>query len=194
MAELNATTGGFVKDIKVSSIGLRQVNALTSDSTHVWAVDSDANAVAELNAGSGSLVKVLKGKAYRFDGPLAISTDGAHVWVANDRTNSLTELTAKTGAFVRFVHGKKYGLSVVTAIASNGTDVWVTNLGATATTVGGVVTGNTVSEFNVSSGSLVQVLRGARYGFNQPNAITYIGGRVWVANDGSNSMTEFSAG
>jgi hypothetical protein len=46
----------------------------------------------------------------------------------------------------------------------------------------------------VASGSLVVVLTGARFGFSRPNAITYIGGRVWVANNGTNSMTEISAG
>jgi hypothetical protein len=40
----------------------------------------------------------------------------------------------------------------------------------------------------------VAVLSGARYGFSEPNAITYIGGRVWVANNGTNSMTEIAAG
>jgi hypothetical protein len=89
---------------------------------------------------------------------------------------------------MRFVKGKNYGLNVMTSIASNGVDVWVTNLGTSATT------GNTVSEFRVSSGALVAVLSGARYGFSEPNAITYIGGRVWVANNGTNSMTEIAAG
>jgi len=55
LAEVSATTGNFIKDVKVSSLGIAQVNALTSDSTHVWAVDSTANAVAELNAEPGSL-------------------------------------------------------------------------------------------------------------------------------------------
>lgn len=44
------------------------------------------------------------------------------------------------------------------------------------------------------AGSLVVVLGGARYGFNEPNAITYVGSRVWVANNGTNSMTEIAAG
>jgi len=76
----------------------------------------------------------------------------------------------------------------VTSITSSAKDVWVTNLGAT------VGAGDSVSEFNVSSGSLVSVLSSAQYGFSAPNAITYIGGRIWVANNGTNSMTEIAAG
>jgi hypothetical protein len=130
-------------------------------------------------------VKVLKGGAYRFDGPLAITSDGVHVWVANERTSSLTEVNAKTGAFVTFIKGKNFGLDVVTGIASNGSDIWVTSLGTSATT------GNSVTEIDPSSATgPVGVFRGSKYGFDEPNAITYIGGRVWVANNGSNTMTE----
>jgi hypothetical protein len=179
------TTGSFIKVVKVSSFGLKQVNALTSDSTHLWAVDSDTNAVAELNAGTGSLVKVLKGKAYRFDGPWQSRRDGDHVWVANERTR-FAHRTEREDRCLRALHQgqDRYGLSVVTAIASNGTDVWVTNLGPPVGDVGGHLGGNSVSEISVSTGASVQVLSGARYGFNNPNAITYVGGRLWVANVG----------
>jgi len=187
LAEVSATTGSFVKDVKVSSLGLQKVDTLSSDSTHLWAVDSTANAVAEVSAGSGSLVKVLKGAAYRFDGPLAITTDGTHVWVANERSNSITEVNAKTGTFVRFIHGKSFALDVVTAIASNGSEIWATSIGIPLSS------GNAVTEINaspLSAGGPVAVFRGAKYGFDYPNAITYIGGRVWVANGGSNTLTE----
>jgi hypothetical protein len=97
-------------------------------------------------------------------------------------------VNAQTGAFVRFVKALNDGLSMVTSIASNGKDVWATSIGTSATT------GNSVSEFAVDSGALVTVLSGAKYGFNNPFAITYIGGRIWVANNGTNSMTEIAAG
>jgi hypothetical protein len=43
------------------------------------------------------------------------------------------------------------------------------------------------------TGKVVKVLSGAQYHFDQSNSITFIGNRVWVANQGSNSMTELSA-
>ncbi len=58
---------------------------------------------------------------------------------------------------------------------------------------------------SAATSSLVKIVQGNAYGFNavtavgrfgfsSPKAITYIGGRVWVANSGTNSMTEISAG
>jgi hypothetical protein len=43
------------------------------------------------------------------------------------------------------------------------------------------------------AGALVQVLKGAAYGFNAPTAISSDGTHVWVANNQGNSVTELSA-
>ena len=51
--------------------------------------------------------------------------------------------------------------------------------------------GNSVTEVNVSDGSLVQTLSGGPYGYNEPSGIAFDGSHLWVANTGGNSITAF---
>jgi len=52
--------------------------------------------------------------------------------------------------------------------------------------------GNSVTELSASTGALVEVILGAKYGFNGPSAISADGTHVWVVNE-NNSVTELSA-
>ena len=46
---------------------------------------------------------------------------------------------------------------------------------------------------SASTGSLVKVISGSKYKFNQPEAVASDGTHVWVANYGGNSVTELNA-
>ena len=74
-----------------------------------------------------------------------------------------------------------WGFNGPQAVASDGTHLWVANAG-----------GNSVTELNLSDGSLVRVVSGASYGFNGPAALASDGTHLWVANFFGNSVTELN--
>jgi DNA-binding beta-propeller fold protein YncE len=53
--------------------------------------------------------------------------------------------------------------------------------------------GNSVTELNASTGSLVRVLSGHRYGFDNPIALAVVGKTIWIANGAGNSVTVVSS-
>jgi hypothetical protein len=54
-----------------------------------------------------------------------------------------------------------------------GSHLWLSN---------GLESGNSVIELNASNGSLVRVIKGAKYGFNEPADVVVRGTRVWVTS------------
>ena len=48
-------------------------------------------------------------------------------------------------------------------------------------------------DLNADTGTLIQVLTGPSYQFNQPDAITDDGTHIWVTNIGDWSVTELNA-
>ena len=67
-------------------------------------------------------------------------------------------------------------------IAASGGHVWVAN-----------ARGNSVSEFDVTSGALVRTIPRSTYGFATPIGIGTNRSNLWVANKSANSLTELSA-
>jgi hypothetical protein len=82
------------------------------------------------------------------------------------------------GAYI----GGSYGFNQPDGIAFDGTHLWVTNS-----------SGDTVTEFNSSDGSLVQNIGPTPYGFSQPDGIAFDGiTDLWVTNFAGASVTEIS--
>ena len=52
---------------------------------------------------------------------------------------------------------------------------------------------NSVTELSTANGTLVKVVRGPSYGFDDPSSIACDGAHVWVANAAGKSVTELSA-
>jgi len=53
--------------------------------------------------------------------------------------------------------------------------------------------GDSVTELNATTGTLLRVLSGSHDGFSQPEAISSDGTDVWVANPGNESVAGFPA-
>ncbi len=183
-ADAGVNAGAAVSAPQVLGWGFGQPNAVSSDGTDVWVLNSNGNSVTELSAATGALVQFISGSKYRIKQPEAISSDGTHVWVANSPFGggSVTELSASTGALVQVIKGAQYGFAEPEGISSDGTHVWVPNSLT-----------NSVTELSAATGALVQIISGASYGFGDPRAISSDGTHVWVPDPRTNSVTELSA-
>jgi Putative Ig domain len=160
-------------------------DAIASDGTHVWVVNSGDNSVEELDASTGDLVQTLSGGNYGFSEPDAVVFDGSHIWVANQYPSSLTEIDASTGTWIQTL-STGYDLVFPQAMAFDGTDIWITDEGAL----------NEVIEINASTGALVNEFENSLYNnyyFDGPSGVATDGSDVWITNQSSNTITEIDA-
>jgi hypothetical protein len=149
VTELNASTGARVKVIDAAKFGIFGPDGVDSDGTHVWVTSFEGNSVTELNASTGALVRVISGDG--LSQPEGVSSDGTHVWVTT-YNDSVTELKARNGAFVAVLSDTSDpsdDFNIPVGVSSDGSHVWLTNLD-----------GNSVTELNAPTGSLVQVISG----------------------------------
>ena len=96
----------------------------------------------------------------------------------SENTQATHSLVAPSGPTLKVIG---WGFNGPQAVASDGTHLWVMNAG-----------GNSLTELNLSNGSLVRVVSGASYGFNGPAALASDGTHLWVANFFGNSVTELN--
>ena len=135
-----------------------------------------------------------------FSAPDAIAVSGSDVWVANLLGNSVTEFNVSDGSLVRVINAKADRFHRPTGIAVGGSHVWVTNsneeLGM-GTTGYPLAKYSSVTELNVSNGSLVRVINAKADKFLQPGPIAIGGSHVWVVNANSggamNALVELNA-
>lgn len=166
------------------SIQLDEPTAITEDDGSLWITNVGNNTVTELTL-SGSLVMTLSGASYGFDDPVAISGDGSDVFVVNE-AGSVTEVDAENGQLVQVLQGSNYDFDGPSALLLNGTDGWVVNSA-----------GDSVTEINLSTGSMVQVLSNqsdSSYSFDDPLAIGAVGSNIWIINNTGASATDALSG
>jgi serine/threonine-protein kinase len=83
----------------------------------------------------------------------------------------------------RELAGSSYGFSSPNAVVLAGSRIWVANSA-----------GNSVTELNASTGSVIRILDGASYQFDYPISFAPDGADLWVVNAFGNSMTELNVG
>jgi YVTN family beta-propeller protein len=169
VTEIDASTGSVVQTIGAGE----SAGGISSDGTDVWVALGEGTGpnVEEIDASTGSVVRTISAG----EGADSISSDGTHVWVLTVG-GSVTELNASDGSFVQAIPVAGRGLG---GIFSNGTHVWVATGDGTST----------VTELSTADGSLVQTVP---VGGN-PSAVSSDATHVWVANEGSASVTEIVA-
>jgi 6-phosphogluconolactonase (cycloisomerase 2 family) len=91
---------------------------------------------------------------------------------------------------VRVVSGSSYAFDSPSALTSDGTHLWVANFYG-MTQHGGTLA-SSVTELNLSDGSLVRVLSASSYAFDAPWSLASDGAHLWVANYNGNSLTELN--
>ena len=193
VTELDASNGALVRVISGRKYQFKTPTAIASDGAHIWVMNYDGDSVTELNASTGHLVGVRQVGHY----PVAIASDGVHIWVASQGPpGSVTELNASTGDVIKVIAGSSYQLGILGAITSDGTHVWVGSYSrGDLGTFGGWLT-----EIDAATGQLIKVISASSYEFNEPDAMTTDGTRIWVANNNDNpgdaphnSITELNA-
>lgn len=163
--------------------GFNAPDAAVLDGSVLLVANKDGNSVTEVNATTGAFIGTIQGAQYHFDGPVALKLIGQELFVASGPGNSVTELNAKTGAVTRVMEGASYGFAHPVAISSEGSR-YVFILGASGS----------VAKVAVATGQYLGEATGTRFGFDNPTAMVDVGDHIFVANSGSNSVTELDAG
>jgi len=203
VTEISAGDGSFVGTLRVpASVNLHGwFTALVRAGTRLWAVTPDTcrpycdsathtgfyASVVEFNASDGSYVRAVTRNTLQT--PLALASDGAHIWLVGSNVSgggtagTVTEFNADNGTELWSVPTTVHHDPQATtfdSLAYAGGRLWMAN-------------GDTVIEYNATTGKLTRVLAGAKYKFDQALAIAVTGDKVLVVNAGANSVTEIDA-
>lgn len=158
-------------DLFVSD-GLPSVVAV--DGPDLFATAQDR--IAEVDLATGRVVRTMSGKAY-------------HLGVVS-KWSSVIELNVATGAVVRVISEPVYGFRWPAAILVHGGEVLIANESDPVIEFfEASPVYSSVTELDARTGRLIGVLRGPRYGFAGPVALTLVGNEVFVANTVGNSLT-----
>jgi outer membrane protein assembly factor BamB len=153
---------------------------------HLWVTNLAGDSVTEIDPSTRRWVKTFEGGRYGFNRPTAIASTGSDLFVAN-QAGSVTEMQARTGAPIRSIAGPSFGFTEPIGIAISGDTVLVLNAGRPSATP--AVPGS-ISEVDALTGRLIRRVSGKSFGLDDPVALTTAGPDVFVADKGSNSVTE----
>ena len=137
---------------------------------------------------NGAIVKVL---GWGLDEPAGLAVDGQKVFVTNAGNNSVTELALPKMTLVRVLQGDQFQFSLPRAVAVYGPDLWV--LSDRLETTGSSWVEGVLTEVDATTGHVVRVVTGARYGMNVALAMTIDGPDIFVVDEGKNQVTEVDA-
>jgi hypothetical protein len=155
------------------------------------------NSVTEINETTGAVIRVLDSDSFDFAQPVAFGCGGDHLWVVDKgfiagEGDAVTEINATSGRLIRVVSSLSDQFDSPDAIALGGSHVWITN-GATPVqppAFGGAV-GNSVTELNATTGSLVRVISDPKDKINYADAVVTLGSHVWVGS--LNALSELNS-
>jgi len=161
--------------------------ALVQAGNDIWVASCSGNAVTEINISTKKIVDELNSSSYGFNCPDALAFDGTNIWVANETGNSLTEFNGTTGEWVRTISGSNVMAPVTLAVAGN--NLWVGNHPTSGA-------GTFFSIFNITSGSIVNILTGGQLGKHWsviwPSCMVYTGTDVWISDQGGVNVSGFN--
>jgi hypothetical protein len=171
-----------------SALEFDSPSGLIAAGGHLWLTNLAGNSVTEVDPSSGAWIRSFRGAGYGFDGPTAITASGPDLFVAN-AAGFIVEMRADDGGFVRNIAGSQYDLVDPVAIADSGDTVLVLNAGRPSASP--AVPGS-ITEIDAATGALLRTVSGPGFAFDDPAALTVSGPDVFVADKGSNSVTEVS--
>lgn len=175
--------------VRVIGWGFSYPDAIASNQDDLYVANEFGDTIDVLPLDNGSpprdasrVTRVWYGAQDRFSYPLALALHGSTLWVLSDKPGaatpgltgktSLTALDAASGRVIRVITA--VGTSSTGQPATLGLDdgeLFVTDPAQ-----------NVVLGFNANNGTRVAVIRGPRYGFNDPSALATIGPYLLVSN------------
>jgi hypothetical protein len=155
--------------------------AVLSRST-LFVANKGANSVTEVDAATGAYISTIRGPQYKFDHPTALGLVGPDLFVASGPGDRVTEVNTETRAVVRIMAGADYGFTYPVALASEaGRYLFV------------LCADGSVAKVVVATGKYLGEATGGGFGFDNPTSLAVVGNHIFVANSGSNSVTELNA-
>ena len=184
VTEVNATTGQLVGVASGPTFGFSQPTSIAAAGGDIFVTNSSANSVTELNAQTLAFVATLSGTKYQFAQPTGIAAVGNGLWVTNQAASSVTEFNALTGHVVRVV--------VSGYLPTPGPITFGQGYVFTASPPG---SSPMVSQITPQTGAVNWMMCNTNgpYLFDNPQALVTVGAKLWVINEGGNSLTEMVA-
>lgn len=185
VTEVNTTNGALVGVASGPSFGFDGPLGIAVSSTDVFVTNGTGNTLTEIDAQTLDFRTLIAGTDYQFDEPAGIVLQGNHLWVANEAASSVTELSATTGLLVQVVTNGN--------LPTPGPIIKGDGYVFTASPPG---SSPMVSQITPSTGAVNWMVCNTNgpYKFNNPQSLVLFGTRLWVINDGGNSLTQINAG
>jgi DNA-binding beta-propeller fold protein YncE len=200
-----------------------KISQFVSAGKNVWFTNSIVDTVICFEKESGKIVKKLNNPLYNFSFPYGLAFDGVNIWVTNPRNNSITIFRENDGELVKnitenvsepigicydsinkkmwvtssnrimyysslkfneigYIEDDNY-INRPESIIFDGTRIWFINQQR-------FVTG--INVLQIGSKNFLK-LDSAEYKFEGSRNLCYDGKKIWVTNDGNNSITCFNA-
>jgi hypothetical protein len=182
------TLGKLVRVIAGSKYGFDDPVAAVMAKGGLWVVNAKNNSLTEVNPANGNLVnRVATTPTNGLVTPDGITFDGTNLWVANSGNNTLSEFNGVSGKFVaNRTNNLGYGMTNPGPMTFGGTYVYVVSPPGSSPMVTGIVPSTAALHFWMCNTNYP-------FHFTNPQAIIAAGGYLFVANQGSSTVTQMNA-
>lgn len=166
---------------------------IAANGVNLWVTNVASNTVSELNCNHGSSIHNLY--AGQLNAPVAVAASKTRVWVAsqgheNDglgnaiaNSSSVAVFSTESSSLIKSIAGSNANrLNGTSGVSIGHGEAWATN-----------ANGNSVTEFNATTGRLVRNIGDDTDALNWPMGVAAQYGDVWIANLYGNSVTELNA-
>jgi len=201
VVELSNSSGSVVHFYRLGKNLSANGTGIITTGTRVWIPSPSVSlGVVERSAVTGDWIRTIiptmrevppggGPKAPTYLGPHFVTADAHYVWTANGGGTpstkllggSVTQIEPATGAIIRDIGTKADRFQNIKGIVSDGTHVWVVN-GSDYYSNGR--RGNSITELNASTGSLVRVIELHQGIYSSPSGLVSNGTDVWVVDQG----------
>jgi hypothetical protein len=182
------TSGKLVRVISGISYRFDDPVAAVLAKGGLWVVNRTNYSLTEVSASNGNLVRrIATTPTNGLSAPDGVTFDGMNLWVANYGNSTLSEFNAVSGTFVaNRTNSRGYGLTNPGPMTFGGKFVYVVSPPGSSPMVTGIVPSNGNMWFWMCNTNY-------NFKFTNPKAIIAAGGYLFVANEGSNTVTQMNA-
>jgi hypothetical protein len=178
VTEFNAGSGAVIK-VFTSQIGSPRAVAVAGGALWIWNLDSTS--ITELSIPSGKFVRTIKLHGHGGNAasgyPSSMIAVGSNLWIPMG--NQIFVVALKSGVIESDLTAKSYSMNASTNIATNGVNIWLSNS-----------VNNSLTEFSVVKPTSFRILKGSKYGFDNPFGVSLYDGYVWIVNSSGPSEND----